>query len=70
MLITLPVSTATAERAFSSMKIIKTRLRNKMEDDNLTNQMLINIEGEILENYSYDDIIEYFRKTKNRSADL
>ena len=70
LLITLPVSTATAERAFSSMKIIKTRLRNKMEDDNLTNQMLINIEGGILENYSYDDVIEYFRKTKNRSADL
>ena len=66
LLITLPVSTATAERAFSSMKIIKTKLRNKMEDD----QMLINIEGEILENYSYDDIIEYFRKTKNRSVDL
>ncbi|KAI3450188.1 hypothetical protein Pfo_006853 [Paulownia fortunei] len=33
LILTLPVSTATTERAFSSMKFVKTRLRNKMEDD-------------------------------------
>lgn len=32
LVITLPVSTATAERAFSAMKLIKTRLRNRMGD--------------------------------------
>ncbi|XP_047060073.1 uncharacterized protein LOC124666789 [Lolium rigidum] len=69
LLITLPVSTASAERAFSSMKIIKTRLRNKMEDDYLANSLLVNIECEILETYSYEDVIEDFRK-KNRKADL
>ena len=52
------------------MKIIKTRLRNKMEDDFLTNSLLVNIEGEILECYSYEDVIEDFRKKKNRKADL
>ena len=31
LVITLPVSTATAERAFSSMKLVKTRLRTKLE---------------------------------------
>ena len=31
LLVTLPVSTASAERAFSSLKIIKTRLRNKID---------------------------------------
>uniref|UniRef100_A0A8I6XI11 HAT C-terminal dimerisation domain-containing protein n=1 Tax=Hordeum vulgare subsp. vulgare TaxID=112509 RepID=A0A8I6XI11_HORVV len=30
---TLPVSMATTERAFSAMKIVKTRLRSKMSDD-------------------------------------
>jgi hypothetical protein len=70
LLITLPVSTASAERAFSSMKIIKTRLRNKMEDDYLSNSLLVNIEGEILETYSYEDVIEDFRRKKNRNADL
>ncbi|XP_062118354.1 uncharacterized protein LOC133831971 [Humulus lupulus] len=32
LVLTLPVSTTTTERAFSIMKIIKTKLRNKMED--------------------------------------
>ena len=69
LLITLPVSTASAERAFSSLKIIKTRLRNKMEDDYLANSLLVNIEAELLETYSYEDVIEDFKK-KNRKADL
>nr|XP_029148837.1 uncharacterized protein LOC114925379 [Arachis hypogaea] len=33
LILTLPVTTATTERAFSAMKIIKIRLRNKMEDE-------------------------------------
>ena len=70
LLITLPVSTASAEHAFSSMKIIKTRLRNKMEDDYLANNLLVNIEGGILETYTYEDVIADFRSKKNRKADL
>jgi hypothetical protein len=71
LLITLLVSTASAEHAFSSMKIIKMRLRNKMEDDYLTNSPLVNIEDEILETYSYEDpVIEDFRSEKSRGADL
>ena len=70
LLITLPVSTASAERAFSSMKIIKTRLRNTMEDDFLANNLLVNIEGELLEKYSYEDIIEDFKCAKERNAIL
>lgn len=70
LLITLPVSTASAERAFSSMKIIKTRLRNKMEDDYLANNLLVNIEGGILETYTHEDVIADFRSKKDRKADL
>ncbi|TVU06933.1 hypothetical protein EJB05_46969, partial [Eragrostis curvula] len=54
LLITLPVSTASAERAFSVLKFVKTRLGNKMEDDFLANSMLVHIEGELLADYSYD----------------
>jgi hypothetical protein len=70
LLITLPVSTASAERAFSSMKIIKTRLRNKMEDEYLANNLLVHIEGDLLEDYNYDDVISDFKSIKNRAADL
>lgn len=64
------VSTASAERAFSSMKIIKTRLRNKMEDENLANNLLVHIEGGILENYSHEDVIADFISKKDRRVDF
>jgi hypothetical protein len=52
------------------MKIIKTRQHNKMEDEYLANSWLVNLEGEILDNYIYEDVIEDFRKKKNQKADL
>jgi hypothetical protein len=70
LLITLPVSTASAERAFSSLKIIKTRLHNKMEDDYLANSLLLQIEREIADQYSYEDIMADFKARKNRRATL
>jgi hypothetical protein len=70
LLVTLPVSTASAERAFSTLKIIKTRLRNKMEDDFLANSLLVNIEREITEKYSYEDVLAHFTGKKKRRADL
>jgi hypothetical protein len=42
----LPVATATVERAFSPMKIIKTELRNKMGNDWLNHSMVCYIERE------------------------
>jgi hypothetical protein len=43
----LPVATATVERAFLAMKIIKTKLRNKMENDWLNHRMVCYIERDI-----------------------
>jgi hypothetical protein len=41
LLVTLPVSTTSAERAFSSLEIIKTSLRYKMGDENLANNLVV-----------------------------
>ncbi|KAH6828604.1 hypothetical protein C2S53_006602 [Perilla frutescens var. hirtella] len=60
LILTLPVSTATTERAFSSMKIVKTRLRNKMEDDFLASSLLMYIEKEIAEKIDVESIIDEF----------
>jgi hypothetical protein len=46
--LTLPVSTATTERAFSAMKIVKTRLRNRMEEDFLANYLIVYIKKKLL----------------------
>ncbi|KAL6501801.1 hypothetical protein OROGR_026934 [Orobanche gracilis] len=70
LVLTLPVSTATTERAFSSMKIIKTRLRNKMEDEFLANSMLMYIEREIVQTFEVNSIIDEFELMKNRRAQL
>ena len=46
------------------MKIIKTRLHNKMEDEFLTNNMVIFIEREIAETFNSDSIIDDFKDLK------
>ncbi|XP_025682376.1 uncharacterized protein [Arachis hypogaea] len=70
LILTLPVSTATTERSFSAMKIIKTRLRNKMEDDFLADSLVIYIEKEIAEKFSSNSIIEDFKSLKIRRVPL
>ncbi|GAV57732.1 Dimer_Tnp_hAT domain-containing protein, partial [Cephalotus follicularis] len=66
LVLTLPVSTVTTERAFSAMKIIKTRLRSKMEDDFITNCLVVYIEHAIAEKISVDKIIDDFYDMKKR----
>jgi hypothetical protein len=70
LILTLPVSTATTERAFSAMKIVKTRLRNQMEDDFLANYLIVYIEKEIAERFTSDMIIDDFYSMKERRAQL
>nr|XP_051206645.1 uncharacterized protein LOC127321670 [Lolium perenne] len=70
LLVTLPVSTASAERAFSSLKIIKTRLRNKMGDENLANNLVVHIEREIAEKYDFEAVLTSFKSKADRKADL
>ena len=43
----VPVSTATGERSFSAMKIIKSKLRNKIANDWFNNLMICYIEREL-----------------------
>jgi hypothetical protein len=68
--LTLPVSTATTERAFSAMKIVKTRLRNRMEDDFLANYLIVYVEKEIAERFTIDMIIDDFYSMEERQAQL
>ncbi|KAG6682118.1 hypothetical protein I3842_13G122100 [Carya illinoinensis] len=60
LILTLPVSIATNERAFSAIKIVKTRLRNKIEDEFLTNNLVIYFEREIAKNFDLDSILDDF----------
>ena len=61
---------ATTKRAFSAMKLLKTRLRNKMEDKFLRDCMLIYIEREIAIKFTTDSIIDDLYAKKNRKVRL
>ncbi|CAN1732426.1 Zinc finger MYM-type protein 1, partial [Linum perenne] len=70
LVLTLPVSTATTERAFSAMKYVKNDLRNKMADEFLANSFTIFIEREFAINIDPDSIIEEFARLKDRRVQL
>lgn len=60
LLLTLPVSTATTELSFSAMNTVKTSIRSKMEDDYLTDALMVYIEREFAKSISNERIIEDF----------
>ncbi|KAG2667400.1 hypothetical protein I3760_15G113100 [Carya illinoinensis] len=68
LILTLPVSTATSEWAFSAMKIVKTRLHNKIEDEFLANNLVVYIEREIAKNFDLDSILDDFVCLKERKS--
>ena len=67
-MLTLPISTATTERAFLSMKVVKTNLRNKMENDFLTDSLMLYIEKDIASTFSLDSIVNDFEDLKERQV--
>lgn len=70
LILVLPVATATVERAFSAMKIVKTDLRNKIGDDFLTDALVCYIERDVFKGIDNEDIMRYFQNMKTRKQGL
>ncbi|KAL4589484.1 hypothetical protein LXL04_002391 [Taraxacum kok-saghyz] len=70
LILTLLVSTATTERSFSAMSLVKTRLRNKMEDEFLNDSLVLYFERELAEKISLETIVEDFKLAKDRRIPL
>ena len=66
----LPVATATVERVFSAMKIVKNRLRNRMGDQWMTNNLIVFIEKDIFDCIDNDVIMQRFQNMKSRCGQL
>ena len=64
LVLTLPVSTTTTKRAFSVMKVVKTNLWNKMENDFLTDSLMLYTEKDIVSTFSLDSIVDDFEDLK------
>ena len=64
LVLTLPISTATTKWAFSTMKVVKTNLRNKMKNDFLMDSLMLYIEKDIASTFSLDSIVDDFEDLK------
>ena len=60
ILLTIPVTVATAKRSFSKLKLLKTYLRSTMSQEKLNRLTLLSIENELLEHLKYNNIISDF----------
>ncbi|XP_052792424.1 52 kDa repressor of the inhibitor of the protein kinase-like [Mya arenaria] len=68
ILLCMPVSTATAERSFSTMKRVKTYLRNTMTTERLSGLGLLNIYQE--RNINVEQVVDAFARQEDRRLAL
>ncbi|XP_078157468.1 uncharacterized protein LOC144553246 [Carex rostrata] len=62
----LPVATASVERVFSAMNVVKSRLRNTMGDQWMNDCLIIYIEKDVFAHVDNEKIMQRFQKMKNR----
>lgn len=66
LILTIPVSSATAERVFSALRIIKNRLRSSIGHEFMENAMLLFIEREFAMKVTNEEIMARFQQMGNR----
>ena len=62
----LPVATATVERVFSGMKIVKTSLCNYMGDQYMSNSLICYVEKEKMLKVTNAAVVDRFKKMRDR----
>ena len=68
--LTLPITSCSAERAFSKLKLVKSRLRSTMNQNRLVNLIRMSVEVELLENLDLDNLIQKFADCAPRRMNL
>ncbi|KAL4091733.1 hypothetical protein QTP88_026380 [Uroleucon formosanum] len=66
--LTMPVTSASCERSFSKLKLIKTYLRSNTEQARLNHLSILSIENKIARQINYEDIINDFAAKKARKV--
>ena len=65
-LLTLANTQVECERSFSKLKLIKTRLRSFLGQENLDSLMLMSVESDILSNVSLDKVVDKLASTSKQ----
>lgn len=68
ILLTIPVTVASAERSFSKLKLIKTYLRSTMSQERLNGLAILSIERKMIEHLDYTSLIDIFAAKTARRA--
>lgn len=68
--LSVPLTTATCERSFSKLKLVKSYLRSSLGQENLSNMSILSIEKSISLNINYDEIIDVFAESKCRKVEI
>ncbi|XP_074314594.1 uncharacterized protein LOC141649817 [Silene latifolia] len=66
ILLTIPMTVASAERSFSKLKLLKSYLRSTMLQERLNGLALIAIEKDLLKKVDYEHLIDIFSSRKAR----
>ena len=69
LVLVLPVTTATVERCFSAMKIVKTYLRNRIGDSYMSNSLICYVEKELMMKVTNEAVVRRFMKMQGRRFD-
>lgn len=70
IMLTITVSTASAERSFSKLKLVKNYLRNAMGQERLSGLAVLSIEAEIAANLNYEEVLKTFSAMKSRKVNF
>jgi hypothetical protein len=62
----IPIHTADVERTFSQLKLIKTRIRNRMQEQTLDSLLRIAIEGPPLNSFPVNEAVSLWASKKQR----
>ncbi|XP_022001618.1 zinc finger MYM-type protein 1-like [Helianthus annuus] len=68
ILLTIPVTVASAERSFSKLKLLKSYLRSSMSQERLSGLAMIAIENEVLDDINCEELIHQFAIKNARRA--
>jgi hypothetical protein len=67
LVLVIPIATASVERCFSAMKIVKTMLRNRIGDGFMNDCIICFVESGFLATIPIDDVIVRFHKMEDRN---